>query len=410
MPAALPETILQFGTGRFLRGFADAFIQYANDHGQNVGRVVVVQSTSGSRADQLSAQGGGYHILVRGIENGAVVDRVERVECISRALPAATIWSEVLKTIASAEIKTMISNTTESGYATDPGDKLADTPPKTYPARLTQLLWRRFDRGAGAPLTLLPCELIERNADKLCELVLQQASAWKLPDEFQQWVRCDCTWLNNLVDRIVTLPADEHPLKKTDPLLIQAEPYALWAIERPRPPTPPSPARREGNKTASLPPSGGGSDSMASLPPCGGGAGWGVFIRHPSVEGVDDLTPYYLRKVRILNGIHTALVGKFMPRGFETVQQAMKDPEVMDWVLGLLYEEIMPTIAYRVPDVARFARQTLERFANPFLQHRLADIAKYHEDKVKVRLQSTAEEYERLFGKKPRRLIEAIHD
>lgn len=370
MPADLPETILQFGTGRFLRGFADAFIQYANDRGQNIGHVVVVQSTAGNRADQLSSHNG-YHILVRGIENGAVVERVERVDCISRALPAATRWNDVLEVISSADLKILISNTTESGYATDPADRLDDRPPKTYPARLTQLLWQRFDKGAARPLMLLPCELIERNADRLRDLVSQQARAWNLPQGFQDWVTRDCTWLNNLVDRIVTLPADEHALKKEDPLLIQAEPYALWAIERPRP-------------------------------------GWQAPIQHPSVEAVDDLTPYYLRKVRILNGIHTALVGKFMPRGFETVQQALKDPEVMDWVLGLLYEEIMPAIAYRVPDVARFARQTLERFSNPFLQHRLADIAKYHQDKVNVRLQSTADEYERLFGKKPRRLSEAI--
>jgi tagaturonate reductase len=168
------------------------------------------------------------------------------------------------------------------------------------------------------------------------------------------------------VDRIVTLPSDEHPLMKEDPLLIQAEPYALWAIERPRP-------------------------------------DWQPPIRHPAIEAVDDLTPYYLRKVRILNGIHTALVGKFMPRGFETVQQALQNPEVMDWVLGLLYEEILPAIAYHVDDIARFARQTLERFANPFLQHRL-----HHRDKVQVRLQSTATEYERLFGKPPRRLREAM--
>jgi tagaturonate reductase len=369
MPAELPETILQFGTGRFLRAFADAFIQYGNDRGQNVGRVVVVQSTAGDRAGLL-ADRHAYHILVRGLENGQVVDRVERVECIRRALPAATRWDEVLAAAASPAIRTLISNTTEAGYATDPSDRLDDWPAKSFPARLTQLLWHRCQKGA-APLLILPCELIERNADKLRDLVVQQAQTWSLPQDFQQWIARDCTWLNNLVDRIVTLPADEHPLKKDDPLLIQAEPYALWAIERPRP-------------------------------------GWEAPVKHPSVEAVDDLTPYYLRKVRILNGVHTALVGKFMPRGFETVQQALKDPEVMDWVLGLIYEEIVPVIAYRVPDVARFARQTLERFANPFLQHRLADIAKYHAEKVQVRLKTTAEEYERLFGKKPRRLLEAI--
>src|SRR5438105_15502309 len=108
MAAALPETILQFGTGRFLRGFADAFIQYANDRGQNVGRVVVVQSTAGSRADQLANQSGGYHILVRGVEAGQVVDRVERVQCIARALPAATQWRDVLDVAASPQIKTLI--------------------------------------------------------------------------------------------------------------------------------------------------------------------------------------------------------------------------------------------------------------------------------------------------------------
>src|SRR5436190_1959744 len=146
------ETILQFGTGRFLRGFADAFIQHANDRGPEIGRVVVVQSTSGSRADQLASQGGSYHILVRGIENGEVVDRVERVGCITRALPAATHWNDVLRMAATPSVKLLISNTTESGYATDATDKLVDRPPKSYPARLTQLLWNRFEKGTAVPL------------------------------------------------------------------------------------------------------------------------------------------------------------------------------------------------------------------------------------------------------------------
>ena len=96
----LPETVLQFGTGRFLRAFADFFIHEANVAGQNVGRVVVVQSTGAARAEGLNAQSNGYHVAVRGVENEQVVDRVVRIESIARALHAGTQWVEVLRVAA----------------------------------------------------------------------------------------------------------------------------------------------------------------------------------------------------------------------------------------------------------------------------------------------------------------------
>ena len=86
--SALPETILQFGSGRFLRAFADLFVHQGNEQGQNVGKIVVVQSTGDGRADALTRQGGRYHVAVRGLENGRVVDRVE--ECASVAVLLAT--------------------------------------------------------------------------------------------------------------------------------------------------------------------------------------------------------------------------------------------------------------------------------------------------------------------------------
>jgi tagaturonate reductase len=365
-----PETILQFGAGRFLRAFIDRFVQQANDAGQNVGRIVVVQSTPGARAELLNQQRDGYHVLVRGLENGEIVDRAERVASISRAINAAGNWAEVLEVARSPELKYIVTNATEAGYALDPADRLDSAPPQSLPAKLTQVLWARFQAG-GAPLVLLPCELIEQNAAKLKELVLGLARQWNLPGDFQAWINAQCWWLSNLVDCIVTAGPSDHPLSAEDPLLICAEPYALFAIERPAGKTPP-------------------------------------LFSHPAIKLVAELAPYYLRKVRMLNGLHTAMVGKFLPAGFVTVQQVMQDPAATRWIRDLLYEEIVPTLAYRLEGVAEFADAVLDRFRNPFQAHKLTDIALHHADKVRVRLQPTRDEYERLFGRAPKRLSEAM--
>jgi len=366
----LPETILQFGTGRFLRAFVDRFVHQANEAGHAVGRVVVVQSTAGSRAEGLAAQPEGYHVLVRGYEDGQLVDRVDAVRSVSRALVARDAWPEVLQVARSHALRFVVSNATEAGYVLDDNDRVDAAPPATLPAKLTRLLWERFQAG-GSPLVMLPCELIERNADRLRDLVLTQAKRWSLPAPFADWVGKGCLWLNSLVDCIVTMPPADHPLAARDRMLVCAEPYALWAIGRPP-----------------------GTDP-------------GLWP-HPAMHVVDDMTPYFLRKVRILNGTHSAMVAKFKRAGFETVQQVMADREAVRWVRGLMYEEIVPVLAYRVDDVGAFADQTFDRLRNPFQAHKLADIAAHHAEKVKVRLQPTHDEYLRLFGRPPRRLAEVL--
>jgi tagaturonate reductase len=370
MTTATDETVLQFGAGRFLRAFADRFIQLANDDGQGVGRVVVVQSTPGARAELLNRQPEGYHVLVRGYEDGRLVERVEPVHSIHRAIVAQDEWDEVLDLARSPTLRYVISNATEAGYTLDPLDRVSSRPPRSFPAKLTQVLWHRLQSGAP-PLVMLPCELFDSNATRLRELVLGLGRYWSLPEKFAEWAGCSCQWLNSLVDSIITSPPADHPLAATDRLLVCAEPYALWAIERP----------------------------PAEATP---------LFRHQAIQLVEELAPYYLRKVRILNGLHTAMVGKFLNVGFETVQQVLADPDAMRWVRGLLYEEIIPTIAYRVADVAMFADQTWDRLRNPFLSHPLKDISLYHADKVSVRLKPTFDEYARLFGKAPPRLSEAM--
>lgn len=366
----LPETILQFGAGRFLRAFVDRFVHQANREGQGVGRVVVVQSTAGQRADLLNAQPDGFHVVVRGLQDGTTIDRVEPVQSIARALSAVDQWPEVLEVARNPALRFVVTNATEAGYALDSSDHPGSVPPRSMPAKLTRVLWERF-QSQGEPLVLLPCELIEGNAHVLRQIVVDLARTWCLPGLFLDWVQQHCCWLENLVDCIVTPGPADHPLAATDRLLVTAEPYMLWAIARPA----------------------GGAVPM-----------WD----HPAIQLVDEVAPYYLRKVRILNGLHTAMAARFRPQGFQTVLEVMRDRNAVRWLRGVAFEEIVPTIAYRVADAAEFADQVFERFANPFLAHRLADIANNHEAKLAVRVRPTVEEYQALFGRPPRRLSEVL--
>jgi tagaturonate reductase len=363
------ETTLQFGTGRFLRAFADYFVHQAALEGQNPGKIVIVQSTGDDTAKLINAQNGRYHVLVRGLEDGRVIDQAEEITSVSRALSASHEWDEVKRMVVSKEIKFILSNTTEAGYQLDSADSPSDQPPKSFPAKLLLLLKHRFDAGKTG-LTMIPCELMEGNADLLLKELLGLANKWKFPEDFLNWLKTECVWLHTLVDRIVTGPPQDHPLLEKDKLLIVAEPFAFWALE---------------------------DKSKAAR-----------FITHKAITRTSDVRPYFLRKVRILNAAHTALLIKAKPRGFLIVREAVNDPELGAWLNRLLFEEIVPTLGGRVDQGELFAKQTIERFKNPFLEHKFSDIALHHESKMRIRLIPTQTEYEAKFGKKPPLLSEVI--
>lgn len=365
----LPETVLQFGGGNFLRAFFNVFLHEANIAGQRVGRAVVVQSTHSNRAALLNRQGGRYHVITRGLLDGRPVDTVQVVESVSRGLTAALEWGAVLDVARSPDLRLVVSNVTEAGYALDDGDRM--DAPASFPAKLLVVLKARFE--AGMPgVTVLPCELIDGNADRLLDLVITQAGRWTLSGTFLNWLKTEVFWLNTLVDRIVSGRPDAHPLLSQDALLTVAEPFLLWVIEGV-------------GKTRDL-------------------------FAHPAIHVVADAQPYALRKVRILNGAHTALVCRALPMGIQTVREAVADEVVGPWLHRVLFEEIVPVMRDRVVDAEGFATEVLMRFANPFLAHRLSDIALHHEAKVKVRLLPTHREYTERFGKKPPLLDEILTD
>lgn len=371
MTYPVEETILQFGGGRFLRGFADLFVHQANAEGQRVGRIVVVQSTESERARLLNAQLGRYHVLVRGLRDGKTVDDVEESASISRALVAQTEWDAVLHIARSPHLKWILSNTTEAGYALNADDSPESASPSSFPAGLFLLLKARFD--AGLPgVTIAPCELIEGNGERLREIVRDLAAKWDMPNDFTAWLEGACEWRCTLVDRIVTAGPTDHPLAESDRLLIAAEPFAFWAI----------------------------STSSGQRP----------LLAHPAVHHVPDVAPFFLRKVRILNAAHTAIVRKAQRKGIAIVRDAVNDPEIRAYLERLLTDEVLPTLEGRVEEPEEFARTTLERFANPFLEHKIADIALYHDRKIQVRLVSTRDEFVAMFGRTPPLLEEAIGD
>lgn len=362
-------TILQFGTGRFLRAFIGAMVQEANDSGSDTHEIVAVQSTPGPRATLLNTSENGYTVQIRGVVDGATIDKPIQVTCVKRAIVAADDWASVLNAATNPKLAFITSNTTEASYTLDESDTPDATPPSSFPAKLTLCLKARFDtEGSGA--VIAPCELVEKNGSVLKDLVLEQAERWKLDAAFVTWLSNECVWLNTMVDRMVVPPKDDDPLAE-DELNAVAEPFCQWIIER-------VPGR--------------------DVP----------FLSHPAIQWVNDVDAMFLRKVRILNGAHTAMVAKYLPQGIETVQAVMLDTEAREWVRGLIMEEAIPCIADRVDDAELFALQTIDRLANPFFEHRLKDIAMGHDAKIEIRLKSTYDEYVKLFGQEPKRVAEAI--
>ena len=361
--------ILQFGTGRFLRGFFAPIV--ANERS-----ITVVQSRPGSSgAADINSQPCGYHVWTRGIEKGKVVDRFELVKSIDKALVAQTDWSELNKVACDTDLQLIVSNTTAAGMQLEDQDIGADFGnecPASFPAKIAALLFLRFKKGLSG-LTMLPMELVDQNGDTLKKLVIEQAENWQQTNnsEFVGWLDSDNRWLNNLVDRIVVRPSDQPPWSETDQLAVVAEPFRMLAIE-------------DDGKDQSIIP------------------------KHDMVIWTDDLQPYFKRKVRILNGLHTAMVAHLLPKGFETVLQCVTDSEARAWLDEVLFEEILPTLKAGGSDEEAFARDVMERFENPFFKHRLSDIAQGHETKLAVRIQPTVDEFVAVFGKPPEKLIDVL--
>ena len=363
--------ILQFGTGKFLRGFVDLFAQQAIDNGSVVSPITVVQSTGIERVMQMRLQDFRYKVYIRGFLGNQEVQDDILVQSIGKAFSAEHDWLEVLDMCCTAKSIMITSNATEAGYVLDKSSVYTGSCPKSFPAKLLSALMSRYNADLS-DVTVAPCELIENNGNTLFNIVIDQAKVWGVEDDCLEWIREDVVWLNTLVDRIVASPSNQHNGVQTETLDVMTEPYALWAIQ---------------------------SSNKGGLP-----------FEHDSIESCDNLSQVTLCKLRILNGAHTALVQALLSENDSTVREVLDDPVILQWLKDLLYGEIAPTISSRASDTLEFVDTTLNRLYNPFIEHRLSDIALMHETKLRKRLLPTYYEYIEQNDKKPPILSELLRD
>ena len=343
-----PEKVLQFGEGNFLRAFADYWFDLANERVGWNGKCVLVQPIPQGAAKEINAQQGLYTLCLRGRENGRVVDRRRVISAVSRCLNPyeADDYRSMLEVAASPELEYIVSNTSEAGIVYDETCKLADQPLTAFPAKLTQVLYHRWQ--AGQPgLVILSCELIDNNGRVLRDCVERYAAQWELEPAFRDWLK-ECTFCSTLVDRIVPGRIQdqgeqarlEQELGYTDPLLDVGEAFGVWVIEGPEWLADKLPFRSAGLNCPVVP----------------------------------DVTPYKHRKVRILNGGHTGFVPGAYLAGFQIVRDCMAHPVVRGFLEQMLYREIIPTLALDRSDLEQFAAAVEERFDNPFVDHALLSI------------------------------------
>ena len=375
-----PERIIQFGEGNFLRAFVDWIIQKMNDQVEFNSSVVVVQPIEHGMVDRLQAQDCLYHVNLQGLDKGEKVDSLTRIDVISRALNPYTEFDAFLKLAEQPEVRFVVSNTTEAGIAFDPACRLEDRPAASYPGKLTQLLYHRYqtfqgDRSKG--LIIFPCELIFLNGHKLKETIEQYIDLWKLGADFKVWFTEACTVCATLVDRIVPgfprkeINAIQERLGYRDQLVVQAEVFHLWVIEAPASVAKEFPADKAGLHV--------------------------LFV--PSEE------PYHQRKVTLLNGPHTVLAPVAWLSGVDIVRAACQHAVLGPFIHRVMFDELMETLDLPHEELVQFGQDVLERFNNPFVDHSVVSIMLNSFPKYQTRDLPGLKTYLARKGKLPKGLV-----
>lgn len=351
-----PDKILMFGEGNFLRAFIGRIVQNCNDLCDFNGGIVALSGVGRGTSDVINSQDGLYTLVERGYEGGKAVYKKTVIDCLNRCINPYEDYGAFLETAGNPEIRVIISNTTEAGICWDE-DETAARPHKNFPAKLTDWLYERFCRlGELSDVLILPCELIDSNAEKLSEYVFRYAEKWKLRGEFFSWLKKNCRFRNTLVDRVVSgySVSEAKETKEQsgyeDLLVDTCELFLLWVIDSPD-----------------------SVDDYLPVTKCG-----------LNVIVTTDFSFYRTRKVRILNGAHTASVSSGILCGFETMEELVADPVFFSFIDGAIKEEIIPSI--RGEGLEEYEKEVLERFRNPFIRHRLASIADNSISKFRARV------------------------
>lgn len=374
-----PERVLQFGEGNFLRAFVDYFIDVMNEKAGFHAKAVLIQPTGrGNRIQNfINEQEGLYTLFLRGNEHGRKINDKRIISCVSRCLNPYSEYDAYMECAKNPELRFITSNTTEAGIQYDPACRLEDRPASSYPGKLTQFLYARYQTFGSEPgkgFVILSCELIDDNGKELKKCVLQYARQWKLEEAFVQWIEKENLFCSTLVDRIVTgYPKDEaaalcKELGYEDHIIDTGEVFGFWAIEGPE------------SLKKELP------FEKAELP---------ILI-------TDNHKPYKQRKVRILNGAHTSMVPGAYLAGQNIVRDCMKDDVIRAFMNRTVYEEIIPTLTLPEEELKTFAQAVTDRFDNPFIDHSLLAISLNSTSKWKARVLPSLKGYIKKYEKLPK--------
>lgn len=374
-----PLKAIQFGEGNFLRAFIDWQLQQLNKQGLFQGSVAIVQPIDKGLGDMLNAQDNVYTVVLEGLLEGKKVQSDELITVVDRTLNPYTQNADYLALADIPSVQFIFSNTTEAGIAFNEIDKLDDAPASSYPGKLTQLLYRRFQQGLPG-FQIIPCELIEHNGDALKAIILKYVDLWQLGDNFKTWLETENDFYSTLVDRIVPgFPRDNKEevfsqIGYEDNLLVKAEAFLLFVIE--------------------------GDKKLEELLP----------LKKAGINAIvtDDMQPYRERKVRLLNGPHTTMTPLALLAGVETVGDVMKDKDFEPFISDEMYKEISPMIDLPESELAMYAEAIKERFNNPFVRHELTSIALNSISKCEYRLLPTILQNVERTGKLPPRMTLAF--
>ena len=354
------EKVIQFGEGNFLRAFIEWIIWKTNQKTDFNASVVVVQPIEKGMVEWLNEQDGLYHLNLQGLLDGKPVDSIDLIDVISRGINPYTDFQAYLKLAEQEEMRFIISNTTEAGIAFDPACKFTDAPASSYPGKLVQLLYHRYecfkgDKSKG--FIIFPCELIFENGKHLKECIRQYIDLWKLGEDFRDWFETACGVYSTLVDRIVPgYPRDNaaqlcERAGYQDNLLDKAEIFHLWVIEAPKEVAAEFPADKAGLNVLFVP----------------------------------SEAPYHERKVTLLNGPHTVLSPVGYLSGLNTVRECCEDNLIGAFVRKVMFEELLPTLNLPEEELRKFANDVLERFVNPYVKHFVTSIMLNSFPKFKTR-------------------------
>lgn len=378
-----PVKVVQFGTGNFLRGFADWMVDILNEKTEFNGAVHLVQTKGQSIPESFVEQHYLYHVWLRGVSNGETIDHVRLVSSISGICNPELDYMGFLDLAANPELKYIISNATEAGVYFDLNDTDFAHCPQSFPGKLTAFLYSRFLHVAGdvqKGLVILPCELIANNGKTIHDIVLSYADLWQLTPKFVTWLEASCVFCNTLVDRIVPgFPKDdvielESRTSFQDDWAVVAEPYHFWAIQ--------------------------GPDYLKD-----------VFQTEKTgleVHIVHDLVGFQKRKVRILNGAHTAMVPLAYLSGFRTVREAVEDTEMGKFIQEIVFHEIIPSMDLPKEGLQAYAAAVFDRFRNPFIRHELISIALNSVSKFRLRVLPSILSYQEKTGSLPPNLMRSF--